>query len=123
MDATDKSLRLNALNTDNTAVRGGFEGLGYFELCDRVYGKKAQAPVYTDLWNEVCVGLKDNLGSTAMNTWFSDVRIERAGPGLVMLSTTTDFKASILFKRYMAILEHLFTNAIGHTVHVEIEAR
>ena len=54
-----------------------------------------------DIWNSVMQLLEDKITSTAINTWFSDCAPVELGDRSIVLKTTSDFKRTILEKRFV----------------------
>ena len=53
-----------------------------------------------DIWKSVMLLLEDKITSTAINTWFSDCAPVELGDRRIVLQTTSEFKRSILEKRF-----------------------
>lgn len=74
---------------------------------------------YNDLWKLVRDYCKQNISETAYNLWFSDMKLVSFEDDKVVLSENS-YKAEIVRKKFMDLLNKGFETVIGFPIEIEI---
>lgn len=79
------------------------------------------APEMLEIWEMVKEQLKLKFGSTAVDLWFGELKIELFYDNILVFSTKSEFKHKIIKDKYIQPIEDEFESLMGFHIKVEVE--
>ena len=79
------------------------------------------APEMLEIWEMVKEQLKHKFGSTAVDLWFGELKIELFYDNILVFSTKSEFKHKIIKDKYIQPIEDEFESLMGFHIKVEVE--
>lgn len=72
------------------------------------------------LWEKIQPQIREQLGATTYDTWFSSIQIQAPNSDNLIINTPDEFFQNWFIEHYLPIIKHHLSSLINHQIHYEV---